>query len=215
MSGSIRDSEFTLNSFHMNYNRHLDDEIKMTHKCIHKQLDTEESLTLVKALEAQVMNLISNRLAKQIRAHLIDSLKDLLSLLKVKDIVLIDGTELDLRDSCADNFDSKGKGRDRLDGSSARLGLKLHVAYSLCKQSFIYVDVSEAVASERDRVYREYLQECLVIADRGYIDEELELTLIKAGTQFLIKGRANTNGTIIDAYDDDGHRLNQYAGKKA
>ncbi|SFS83149.1 hypothetical protein SAMN02910357_02090 [Succinivibrio dextrinosolvens] len=35
MSGSIRDSEFTLNSFHMNYNRHLNDEQKMNHKCIH------------------------------------------------------------------------------------------------------------------------------------------------------------------------------------
>ena len=40
MSGSVRDSEFTLNSFHMNYNRCLSDELKMTHKCIHKQLDS-------------------------------------------------------------------------------------------------------------------------------------------------------------------------------
>ena len=214
MSSSIRESEFTLNSFHMNYNSHLGDEFKMTHKCIHKQLDSEESLTLIKALVVQVMSLVSMRLAKQIKAHLMESLKDLLSLLKVKDIVLIDGTELDLRNSCADNFECKGKGRDRLDGSSARPGLKLHVAYSLCKQSFIYVEVSEAVGSERDRVYQEYLQDCLIIADRGYIDEELEQTLIKAGAQFLIKGRANTNGTIIDAYADDGSRMKQYIGKK-
>ena len=198
----------------MNYNSHLGEDFKMTHKCIHKQLDSEESLTLIKALVVQVMSLVSKRLAKQIKAHLMESLKDLLSLLKVKDIVLIDGTELDLRNSCADNFECKGKGRDRLDGSSARPGLKLYVAYSLCKQSFIYVEVSEAVGSERDRVYREYLQDCLVIADRGYIDEELEQTLIKAGAQFLIKGRANTNGTIIDAYADDGSRMKQYIGKK-
>ena len=62
----------------------------------------------------------------------------------------------------------QSKGRDRLDGSSARPRIKLHVASSLCKQSVIYVEVSEAVGSERDR---EYLQDCLVIADRGYIDE--------------------------------------------
>lgn len=159
------------------------------------------------------MSLVSKRLAKQIKAHLMESLKDLLSLLKVKDIVLIDGTELDLRNSCADNFECKEKGRDRLDGSSAIPGLKLHVAYSLCKQSFIYVEVSEAVDSERDRVYREYLQVCLVIADRGYIDEELEQTLIKASAPFLIKGIANTNGTIVDAYTEDSLRLNQYIGK--
>lgn len=123
------------------------------------------------------MSLVSKRLAKQIKAHLMESLKDLLSLLKVKDIVLIDGTELDLRDSCADNFECKGKGRDRLDGSSARPGLKIHVAYSLCKQCFIYIEVSDAVGSERDRVYKEYRQDCLFIADRGYIDEELEQNL--------------------------------------
>ena len=114
MTSSIRNYEFTLNSFHMNYNRHLDDELRMPHKCIHKQLDTEESLTLVKALVIQVMKLINRRFAKQIRTHLIEPLKDLLSLLKVKDIVLIDGTELDLRVSCADNFVCKEKSRDRL-----------------------------------------------------------------------------------------------------
>lgn len=101
MSSSIRESEFTLNSFHMNYNSHLGDEFKLTHKCIHKQLDSEESLTLIKALVVQVMSLVSKRLAKLIKAHLMESLKDLLSLLKVKDIVLIDGTELDLRNSPA------------------------------------------------------------------------------------------------------------------
>ena len=50
MSSSIRESEFTLNSFHMNYNSHLGEDFKMTHKCIHKQLDSKESLTLIKAL---------------------------------------------------------------------------------------------------------------------------------------------------------------------
>ncbi|SFS83159.1 hypothetical protein SAMN02910357_02091 [Succinivibrio dextrinosolvens] len=38
--------------------------------------------------------------------------------------------------------------------------------------------------------------------------------LIKAGIQFLIKGKANTNGTITDAYADDGSRLKHYIGKK-
>ncbi|MBO5620937.1 MAG: hypothetical protein J5959_04840, partial [Butyrivibrio sp.] len=60
---------------------------------------------------------INKRLAKQIRAHLIESLKDLLSLLKVKDIVLIDGTELDLRDSCADNFACKAGRTHELSGN--------------------------------------------------------------------------------------------------
>ena len=88
MSSAIRESEFTLNSFHLNYNRHLDDEIKMTHKFIHKQLDSEESLAMIKALVVQVMSLVSKRLSKQIKAHLMESLKDLLFFIP-KDLFLL------------------------------------------------------------------------------------------------------------------------------
>lgn len=45
---------------------------------------------------------------------------------------------------------------------------------------------------------------------------EFYLIFLTARTNFfLIKGRANTNGTIVDAYTDEGSRLNQYIGKKA
>ena len=81
-----------------------------------------------------------------------------LKALGVKDIILIDGTEFDLQYSCAANFGCQGKVRDRLDGESARPGAKLHVAYSLIQQTFIYIDISEAVGSERDRVLKEYLK---------------------------------------------------------
>ncbi len=40
------------------------------------------------------------------------------------------------------------------------------------------------------------------------------MILIKDGGHFLIKGRANNNGTIVDAHAEDDLRLNQYIGKK-
>ena len=214
MNGSMRDSEFTLNSFHMNYNSHCDEYSTMSHKCLHKQLDSEESLNVVKLIVEQANALYSWKLKKRLKKHLPENLKELLSLLKVKDIVLIDGTEIDLQYSCACNFGCQGKGRDRLDGSSARPGAKLHVAFSVVQQTFIYIEISEAVGSERERVYREYLKDSLLIADRGYIDEELELSLTEAGIKFLIRGKVNTTGTIKSAFADDGMKLCEYRGER-
>ena len=214
LCSSTRSSEFTLNDFHMNYNRNQAKALKMSHKCIHKQLDSDEALAVVKTIVEQSISLFSHKLAKKIKKYLSEDLTTILEAIGVKDIILIDGTEIDLQYSCAANFGCQGKGRDRLDGESARPGAKLHVAYSLIQQTFIYIDISEAVGSERDRVLKEYLKDCLLIADRGYIDEELEQSLSEEGIQFLIRGKVNTNGTIIEAFAEDGSRLNEYIGKK-
>lgn len=186
----------------------------MSHKCIHKQLDSDEALEVVKTIVEQTSSLFSNKIARKLKKYHSEEFMTLLNTLRVKDIILIDGTEIDLQYSCAANFGCQGKGRDRLDGSPARPGAKLHVAYSLVQQTFIYIDISESVVSERERVFKEYLKDCLLIADRGYIDEELEKALTEAGVQFLIRGRGNTNGTIVEAYADDGSKLNDYIGKK-
>lgn len=214
MCSSRRSSEFTLNDFHLNYNRNQEETLRMSHKCIHKQLDSDQALEVVKTIVEQSISLFSHKIAKKLQQHLCADLATLLETLRVKDIILIDGTEIDLQYSCAANFGCQGKGRDRLDGSSARPGAKLHVAYSLVQQTFIYIDISEAVGSERDRVFKEYLKDCLLIADRGYIDEELEHSLTESGVQFLIRGKINTNGTIIKAFAEDGSIIREYAGKK-
>ena len=143
----------------------------MSHKCIHKQLDSDESFSVVKTFVDQFISLFSNKLAKKIKKYLTEDLITILEALGVKDIILIDGTEIDLQYSCAANFDCQGKGRDRLDGESARPGAKFHVAYSLIQQTFIYIDIFETVGYERDRILKEYLKASLLIADRGYIDE--------------------------------------------
>ncbi len=97
------------------------------------------------------------------------NVRKLLKNLNVKDIVLIDGTEIDARPSPAkdEKFQGNGKGCPHLDGEPPRLGIKLHAAYSVAKQNFIYIDVTEACESERARVLTEKLSDCLIIADRG------------------------------------------------
>lgn len=106
------------------------------------------------------------------------SLIKLLELLGVNDFILIDGSDIELQYSCTANFGCKAKGRDKKDDFSARSGAKLQVAYSVVQQTFIYIDISDAVGSEGERVLKEHLKDCLLVADRGYIDEELEQTRI-------------------------------------
>lgn len=155
MCSSTKKSEFTLCSLHDSYNR-LNPEKSMSHKCIHKQLQNEKTLDVMKSLLSEIMTLPSaSSFIKKIKKALPENLSKLLKQLKVNDIILIDGTEIDLSYSCANNFYCKGKGRPHLDGTTARPGLKLHIAFSMVKQTFEYFEITEAVGSERACVYPE------------------------------------------------------------
>ena len=173
MCAPVKKSEFTLCSMHESYNR-LHPDNTLSHKCIHKQLQSDESLNTVKILLSEALSLYQSKaFYRELKKSLPEDLDKLLTELKVKDIILIDGTEIDLSYSCADNFSCKGKGRLRLDGKPPRPGLKLHVAFSVIKHTFEYIEITEAVGSERDCVHPERFNNCLIIADRGYVNEEL------------------------------------------
>jgi hypothetical protein len=150
---------------------------------------------------------------KKIKKLISGDLKALLETLRVDDIILVDGTEIDLSYSCADNFDCKGKGRPHADGTPPRPGLKLHIAFSVLRQSFIYVEITEAVGSERDSVLTDRFHNCLIICDRGYVDEELEQRISDSGNLYLIRGKLSTAATVDRAIGDDGKSIPEFKGK--
>ena len=76
-----------------------------------------------------------------------------------------------------------------------------------------YIEVTEVVGSERDCVHPERFTNCLIIADRGYISEELEKRITDSGNLFLIRGKANTAGIITECFDDNGQNIPKYIGK--
>ncbi|MDD6067908.1 MAG: transposase, partial [Succinivibrio sp.] len=78
---------------------------------------------------------------------------------------------------------------------------------------FEYIEVTEAVGSERDCVHPERFKNCLIIADRGYISEDLEKRITDSGNLFLIRGKANTAGVITECFDDNGQNITKYIGK--
>lgn len=148
MCKSTEKLEFTLCPVHDAYLRgcrKLRKEL-LTHKCIHKQLQSGNTLKVIKIMLSELMAAsFGKSFLKKVKKLISRDLKDLLELLGVDDIILVDGTEINLSYSCADNFDCKGKGRPHADGSAPRPGLKFHIAFSVLRQSFIYVEIAEAV----------------------------------------------------------------------
>ena len=76
--------------------------------------------------------------------------------LGLNDIILIDGTEINVRETLSKECDCNGK---------YHAGLKLHVAFFLKKQSIEYISLTAAVDSERTQVmpenYRNFDQRVL------------------------------------------------------
>ena len=91
--------------------------------------------------------------------------------------------------------------------------LKLHIAFSVLRQSFVYVEITEAVGSERDSVLVDRFHNCLIICDRGYVDEELEQRIADSGNLYLIRGKLSTAATIDRAIGDDGKSIPEFKGK--
>lgn len=94
-----------------------------------------------------------------------------------------------------------------------RPGLKFHIAFSVLRQSFNYVKITEAVGSERDSVLTDRFHNCLIICDRGYVDEELEQRIADSGNLYLIRGKLSTAATIDRAIGDDGKSIPKFKGK--
>ena len=148
MSSATEHSEFTLCSMNNAYLRACKKAKRalISHNCIHKQLQSENTLELVKRMLSDLMKALSGKsLRRKIKNLFSEDLQSLLEKLGVDDIILIDGTEIDVSYSCIDNFDCQGKVRPHDDGTPPRPGLKLHIAFSFLKQSFEYVEITEAV----------------------------------------------------------------------
>ncbi|MGN0902652.1 MAG: IS4 family transposase [Succinivibrio sp.] len=216
MCKSTEKSEFTLCSVHDAYLRGCRKLRKalLTHKCIHKQLQSGNTLKVIKTMLSELMTAsFGKSFLKKVKKLISGDLKTLLEKLRVDDIILVDGTEIDLSYSCADNFDCKSRGRPHADGSAPRPGLKLHIAFSVLRQSFIYVEITEAVGSERDSVITDRFHNCLIICDRGYVDDELEQRITDSGNLYLIRGKLSTAASIDRAIGDDGKSIPEFKGK--
>lgn len=182
----------TIESLRLQYEK--DSGVHISSKCFHNRLDqsglsdfgTELVTAAVKAYGA-----LCGRSPDNYRKELIDALG-------VSDIILVDGTEISVRNSLSRQCERKGK---------LHAGLKLHVAFSLKKQSFEYINVTQAVDSGRAEVSHEHYKNVLFIMDAGYCGHELEERIVKSGNHYLIKGKTNMAGNVTKAFDGKGRLI--------
>ena len=80
-------------------------------------------------------------------------------------------------------------------------------------QSLVYVEITEAVGSERDSVLVDRFHNSLIICDIGYVNEELELKINESGNLYLIRSKSNTAAYIDNAFGDDGMVIPDLKGK--
>ena len=182
--------------------RYIEDSgIHISAKCFHNRLDQ-------KGLADFGLDLISCGL----KAHaglcgtVVNKLYDVLMReLRVDDVILVDGTEINVRSSLTKECECKGK---------YHAGLKLHVAFSIKKQSYEHLSVTQAVDSERAQVLPKNYKNVLFIMDAGYCSHELEEQIVTSGNHFLIKGKTNCAGKVNMALDDKGTLIQDCQGHK-
>ena len=211
-------NNLTLNSVFNVYDMLADESKgeKLSKKCVHKHLDSDKMAECMKSLLERVCSVAAGLTQKNYQKIVPGDVRKLLRKLNVKDIILIDGTEIDARPSLAKDEEFRGanKGRPHLDGEPSRPCIKLHVAYSVAKQTFAYIDVTNACESERAHVLTEKFSDCLIVADRGYVGAELEKKIAGSGNFFIIKGKSNTAGNIEAAFDSNSSEIPELKGKK-
>lgn len=183
-----KESLVTIESLRQQYIK--DSGIDISPKCFHNRLDQE-------GLDDFGVELLSSCLKSYAMLCNLGELSiytELMQELKLDDIILVDGTEIRVRKSLANNCDCKGK---------FHAGLKLHVAFSLKRQCFEHIAITQAVDSERAQVLPHKYRNVLFIMDAGYVGQELEKQIIDSGNHYLIKGKTNCAGTIACALNDN------------
>lgn len=116
-------------------------------------------------------------------------------------IVIQDGSSLALHAALADVF----PGRFNAVSPAA---VELHCTLELLQEVPITLAVSPDTDSEHDyRPEPKSLQGALFLADRGYLDLTYLRDIDRHGGAFMVRGKANLNPRVRDAYREDGQRL--------
>ncbi|MCR5537294.1 MAG: IS4 family transposase [Succinivibrio sp.] len=186
-------------------------------KPFYNQLDKPEVQSSLEELLSVVLA-FALKVSGQSAYKQMGRIKRLLTKHKFDDIIMVDGCEVVLDDDAYANFKTlgfncSGKGRKHKNGDKPAPALKLHVAYSLKYQTFVYIDVTGVCENERAHVPYQSFHNTLFIMDRGYVSDELEEEIAASGNYFLIRGKKSTAGRIICLSDTYGHVIqHKYAG---
>lgn len=139
--------------------------------------------------------------------------------LDIDEILCIDGTYWNVSNDLAHIFPGARKRRKEAESKILQYGDKvfknaqigLQTTYSVVSGFIKSAVVSSATASERD--YVEFKgQKSLIIMDAGYLNYTLLKQISDNGCYFMIRGKGNMTGNIIDCMLD-GEKYHDFIGK--
>lgn len=211
--GALHEQSYHLENCRMLYIKNTG--VRISNKALHNQIAKPEMLGLCKECTEQMLAAIKDK-AKMFQSILVPaSMKAIQNAWGVRAVFAYDGSQVTLREGAKANLPCKAPGHPKADGSPAAPGIKLDVLYNVSSTCIERIDITEAVADEREHMHLEMLRDCLLLADRGLVSAEWEHAMYEAGVKFIFKGKANiATETVIEAYDGKGNPLPDLIGKR-
>ena len=197
---SPKEQNVTLANLKRSYDSLVGKEEQLAQKPFYLQLAKEETFKTAYNLLLAVLSFTLNKSSKKVMKHM-KPIKRLCEKAMVSDIIMVDGCEIVIDDDAQNEFmalgcDVRGSGRKHKDGSNPSPALKLHVAFSLTRQTFVHIDITGVCDSERKHIPFEKFHNVLFIMDRGYPSVDIEQAINDSGNFFLIRDKKNRAGRI-------------------
>ena len=169
------------------------------YKPFHNQLAKKGFASFMRELQSQLLN----ELAVQVLRFEPSS-----PFCQFSHIRIQDGTSFALKPTLAEHF----PGRWRKQKPAA---VELHVELDLLSEVVNRVALSPDISPEREFLPPPHeVSGGLLLADRGYYDQSYFQALDEARSGFIIRGMANINPVIIEAFDPDGRELKSFEGQR-
>lgn len=125
-----------------------------------------------------------------------------------KEILIQDGTSMSIKDALQEVFPGRFK-------NIKPAAVELHTTMNfLCDTPTTMILTSD---TENEQAYLpepEALKDCLLFADRGYVNLKYFREVDRNGGKFVIRGKEGMNPFVLDAYLEDGNRPRQLRNKK-
>ena len=184
--GALHQQSYHLENCRMLYIKRTG--VRISNTALHNQIVKPQMPGLCKECAEQLLAAIRTKAEQYLSILVPPSLQTIEKALDVRAVFSYDGSQVTLREGAKANLPCKAAGHPKADGSPAAPGVKLDILFNISRMCIERVDITEAVADEREHMHLEMLKDCLLLADRGMVSAEWEHAMYEAGVKFIFKG---------------------------
>lgn len=125
-----------------------------------------------------------------------------------KKILIQDGTSMSVKDALQEVFPGRFK-------HIKPAAVEIHTTMNLLCDTLVTMILTPDTENEQAHLPKpETLKDCLLFADRGYVNLKYLCEVDRNDGKFVIRGKEGMNPLVLDAYLEDGNRPRQLRNKK-